>query len=171
MSTTPETVAAHPFLAGLSHPWLERLAGHAEPVTLDPGHRLFHEHERGDSFWLICSGEITLDCAVPGGDPVAVRSAGPGEVIGWSWIFPPHQWDYGAVAASRTSALEFDAAGVRRLMDDDEALGRQLSTRFVRVVMERLYQARQNLPDLYRRRLQETGASGTTPEGSATAGG
>jgi CRP/FNR family cyclic AMP-dependent transcriptional regulator len=170
MSSTLETVAAHPFLAGLSYPWLERLAGHAYPVTLQPGHRLFHEHERGDSFWLICSGEIALDCTVPGGDPVAVRSAGPGDVVGWSWIFPPHQWDFGAVAANRTSAVEFDAAGVRRLMDDDEALGRQLSTRFVRVVMGWLHEIRQNLPDLYRKRLQETAAGGTAREGAGPEG-
>lgn len=171
MSTTVETVAAHAFFAGLPFPWLERLATHAYPVTLQPGHRLFHEHERGDAFWLICSGEITLDCTVPGGEPVAVRSLGPGEVIGWSWIFPPHQWDFGAVAATRTSAVEFDAAGVRRLMDDDDALSRQLSTRFVRVVMDGLHGARQNLPDLYRMRLQETAARGAGPAGPAAGGG
>ena len=156
MSTTLETLAAQPFFAGLSDSWLERLAGHAYEVTLEPGHRLFHEHERGDAFWLICSGEIALDCTVPGGDPVAVRSAGPGDVVGWSWIFPPHQWDFGAVVANHTSAVEFDAAGVRRLMDDDDALSRQLSTRFVRVVMDGLREVRQNLPDLYRSRLPET---------------
>lgn len=150
MSTILETIAAHPFLAGLPQPWLERLTGPAREVVLQPGHRLFHEHERGDLFWLICTGEIALDCTVPGGDPVTVHAAGPGDVVGWSWIFPPHQWDFGAVATQPTSTVEFDAAGVRRLMEDDEALSRWLSTRFVRVVLDRLRETRQQLPDLYR---------------------
>jgi CRP/FNR family transcriptional regulator, cyclic AMP receptor protein len=154
MSTDIEVISAHPFLAGLASPWLERLAAQGQPVVLQPGHRLFHEHERGDAFWLISAGEVTLDCTVPNGPPIAVDRAGAGAVLGWSWIFPPHQWDFGAVAATCTSAVEFNAAGVRRAMEDDEALGRELSTRFVRVVMDRLHDARQHLPDLYRRRLQ-----------------
>jgi CRP/FNR family transcriptional regulator, cyclic AMP receptor protein len=161
MSTTVEAISAHPFLTGLADPWLERLAGQGQSVVLQPGHRLFHEHERGDAFWLISAGEVTLDCTVPDGEPIAVDAAGAGTVIGWSWIFPPHQWDFGAVAASRTSAVEFDAAAIRRAMEDDEALGRELSTRFVRVVMDRLRDARARLPNLYRRRLA-AGAGGPT---------
>jgi CRP/FNR family cyclic AMP-dependent transcriptional regulator len=156
MSSTVEAVSAHPFLAGLPGPWLERLAAQGQPVVLQPGHRLFHEHERGNAFWLITEGEVTLDCTVPGGPPVPVDTAGAGTLVGWSWIFPPHQWNFGAVATSCTSAIEFDAAGVRQAMDDDEALGRELSTRFVRVVVNRLHAARQRLPELYRRRLAAT---------------
>jgi CRP/FNR family transcriptional regulator, cyclic AMP receptor protein len=159
-TTTVEVVSTHPFLTGLAQPWLERLAAHAEEVVLQPGHRLFHEHERGDAFWLIGEGEVTLDCTVPGGPPIAVDTAGAGAVVGWSWIFPPHQWDFGAVAATSTSALEFDAAGVRRAMEDDEALGRELSSRFVRVVMDRLRDTRRHLPDLYHHRLTAGGQAG-----------
>lgn len=158
MATTLETVANQPFFAGLSFPWLERLAGQAYPVVLQPGHRLFNEHERADRFWLVCSGQIALDCVVPDGGTATIETVDPGGVVGWSWIFPPHQWDFGAVAAERSSTVEFDAAGVRRLMEDDEALARQLATRFVRVVMERLKQARLRLPDLYRQRMRESGA-------------
>jgi CRP/FNR family transcriptional regulator, cyclic AMP receptor protein len=165
MSSTVEAISTHPFLSGLAAHWLERLAAQGRPVVLQPGQRLFHEHERGNAFWLISEGEVTLDSTVPGGAPVPVDTAGAGTVVGWSWIFPPHQWNFGAVAAECTSAIEFDAAAVRQAMEDDEALGRELSTRFVRVVMDRLHAARQHLPDLYRRRLEAGGQqkSGRAP--------
>lgn len=168
MPSTVEAIAEEPFFAGLAPPFVERLAGQARPIVLEPGHRLFHEHERSDRFWLVCSGRIALDCVTPDGGTATIETVEPGGVVGWSWIFPPHQWDFGAVAAERTSTVEFDAAGVRRLMDDDEALARQLATRFVRTVMDRLKGARLRLPDLYRQRLHESGARTDGPPPART---
>ena len=168
MATTVETVAEQPFFAGLPLPLVERLAGQARPSVLESGHRLFHEHERAERFWLVCSGRIALDCVVPDGGTATIETIEPGGAVGWCWIFPPHQWDFGAVAVERTSTIEFDAAGVRRLMDDDEALARQLATRFVRVVLERLKAARLRLPDLYRQRMRESGAGIEAPPPART---
>lgn len=168
MATTVETVAEQPFFAGLPRPLVERLAGQAQQSVLEPGQRLFHEHERAERFWLVCSGRIALDCVVPDGGTATIETVEPGGVVGWSWIFPPHQWDFGAVAVERTATVEFDAAGVRRLMDDDEALARQLATRFVRVVTDRLRGVRVRLPELYRQRLRESGIRTDTPPPART---
>jgi hypothetical protein len=62
-------------------------------------------------------------------------------VRGCSWLFPPYRWQFGAVAAQRSTAVEFTAQGVRRLMESDDALGRQFTTRFMSVVVDRLHAA------------------------------
>ncbi len=49
----------------------------------------------------------------------------------------------------RSTAVEFTADGVRRLMESDDAFGRQLTTRFMSVVVDRLHAARGRLLDLY----------------------
>lgn len=155
---TLDMIAAHPFLAGLPEPWLQQLVAYATPVVLSAGHRLFREHQDANRFWLICSGCVALDFQVPDRRDVVIETVGPGGVVGWSWLYPPHQWHFGAVAMQQGSAVEFDAAGVRRLMSDDEALGRQLSHRFMRVVVGRLRAARARLLEVHQPQRPEPAA-------------
>src|SRR4029453_10809983 len=91
-----------------------------------------------ERFWLVRSGEVALDFPVPGRGDVGIETIGPGGVLGWSWLFPPYRWPVGGVAVQRSTAVEFTAEGVRRLMEADDALGRQLTTRFMSVVVDRL---------------------------------
>ncbi|MEU4383540.1 cyclic nucleotide-binding domain-containing protein [Micromonospora echinofusca] len=147
--TTLDVLREHPFLAGLPEPWLPRLAGHARPVVWHPGYRLFRADRPAERFWLVRDGRVALDFAVPGRGDVEIETIGPGGVLGWSWLFPPYRWQFGAVAAQRSTAVEFTAEGVRRLMESDDALGRQLTTRFMSVVVDRLHAARGRLLDLY----------------------
>jgi hypothetical protein len=86
---------------------------------------------------------------VGGRGDVVIETIDAGSVVGWSWMFPPYRWHYGAVANEQGEAIEFDAVSVRRLMEDDDALGRELTARFMRVVLDRLQTARVRLHDLY----------------------
>lgn len=148
-TTTLDLLAEHPFLAGLPRPWLERLSFQAHPAVRHLGHRLFHENHPAERFWLVRTGRVALDIHVPGRGDVAIEAIGPGSVVGWSWLFPPYRWHFGAVAAEQTAVIEFNAAGVRRLMDDDPQLGYELTTRFMSVVVDRLQATRVRLLDIY----------------------
>ncbi|MEV4543769.1 Crp/Fnr family transcriptional regulator [Micromonospora echinaurantiaca] len=147
--TTLDVLRAHPFLAGLPEPWLPRLAGYARPVVWHPGHRLFRAGQPAQRCWLVRDGQVALDFAVPGRGDVEIEVIGPGGVLGWSWLFPPYRWQFGAVAVRRSTAVEFNAAGLRWLMESDDALGRQLTTRLMSVVVDRLHAARGRLMELY----------------------
>ena len=113
------------------------------------GARLFHEGYPAHRFWLIRQGRVALDFPVPGRGDVVIEHLGPGTVVGWSWLFPPYRWHFGAVAAEQTLAVELDGPGVRRLCDDDPVLGYDLTTRFAAVLVDRLQAARVRLLDLY----------------------
>jgi hypothetical protein len=80
---------------------------------------------------------------------VVIETLDAGTVLGWSWLFPPYAWHFGATAAASTLAVEFDAQGVRRLCDEDPVLGYALVQRFTRVVVDRLQSTRIRLLDLY----------------------
>lgn len=149
MRTTLDLITAHPFLDGLPVAWQERLSFQAHPTVWHTGSRLFHEGYRADRFWLVRSGRVALDIHVPGRGDVTIETIGAGSVVGWSWLFSPYRWHFGAVAAEQTFAVQFDAVGVRRLMSDDHALGHELMTRFMGVVLERLQATRVRLLDLY----------------------
>jgi CRP-like cAMP-binding protein len=147
--TVFDQMALHPFLSDLPSGWLRRLAVHGHMVLRHPGYRLFTEDAPADHFWLLRSGAISLEFHVPGRGDIVIERIGGDGVVGWSWLLPPYRWSLAAVVADECRAIEFDAAGVRRLIAEDPDLGRDLTTRFLAVTAERLRAARHRLVDLY----------------------
>lgn len=145
MVTAIDLLRSHPFLNGLSEHRLERLASWSRRSLFHGGSRVFREGDRATGCWLIRDGEVLLDTEVPGRGTVVVESLGPGTVLGWSWLFPPYRWHFGAVAVRTTLTVELDGAGLRRLSTEDPALGYELASRFMQVVVERLQATRSRL--------------------------
>ncbi|WP_412751416.1 cyclic nucleotide-binding domain-containing protein [Krasilnikovia sp. M28-CT-15] len=98
----------------MSATWLERLSSYGHPAYRPPGCRLFHEDRPAERFWLLRSGRVALDFPVTGRRDVVIETIGASSVVGWSWLFPPYRWHFGAVATEPMHAGELGAAGVRR---------------------------------------------------------
>jgi CRP-like cAMP-binding protein len=126
-----------------------RLMSLAHEVSFDIGARLFEEGRRADRFWIIKTGTVALDLHVPGRRAAVIESLGHGELVGWSWHFPPYTWQLGGEAMSPVRAYEFDADAVRKLCDEDPELGRAVAVWVGGVVAHRLHSARIRLLDLY----------------------
>ncbi|WP_330294918.1 Crp/Fnr family transcriptional regulator [Streptomyces sp. NBC_00503] len=126
-----------------------RLMSHAREVNFREGARIFDEGTRAESFWIVRSGTVTLEIPVPGRRPTPIESLGPGELVGWSWLFAPYVWQLGAEAMTPVRAYEFDATTVRMLMDADPAFGSAIGHWVGRVLALRLHQTRTRLLDLY----------------------
>ncbi len=151
MTTASDLLAAHPFLAGMREDHLVRISYWSRRTVFHPGTRVFNEGSRADRFWLIREGEVRLDTRLPDDDgEVVVETLGAGTVLGWSWMFPPYRWRFGASALSSVLAMEFDAAGIRRLCDSEPTLGYDLTRRFTAVVINRLQATRMRLLDAHR---------------------
>jgi CRP/FNR family transcriptional regulator, cyclic AMP receptor protein len=150
METAYDLLAAQPFLDGLTDHQLERLSYWSKRAMFHAGNRVFHEGDHADRFWLISRGKVNLDTHIPGRGDVVVETLGPGAVLGWSWLFPPYRWHFGAVAVENTFTVSLDGAGLRGLCDQDPILGYELTSRFMRVVVDRLQATRLRLLDLYK---------------------
>jgi CRP-like cAMP-binding protein len=149
MITTYDLLTAHPFLNGLSAHWTELLSHQGTRNFRHAGHRLFNAGHPARNFWLIRAGAVAIDTPVPGQGDVVVDTLGSGDVVGWSWMFPPRRWNFGAVALEDTLTIEFDAAGVLRLCGNNPELGYDLSQRFMSVMLNRLQATRKRLLDVY----------------------
>jgi len=139
---TAAALATHPFLHGMSRDQLGVLAECACDVRLPARHRLFEDGGLASRFWLIRSGQVSLDLQIPGEGPVVIETIGMGELLGWSWLFPPYKWAFGAVAVTPVEAFEFDAAAVREHCAADPELGYDLNQRITRVLANRLQATR-----------------------------
>ena len=136
------TLAAYPFLRGMSRDQLGVLAEAARDVRFPAGRRLFEDGGNATRFWLIQSGHVSLDLHIPGEGLVVIETIGMGELLGWSWLFPPYKWAFGAAAVTAVEAFEFDAPTVRERCAADPWLGYELSQRITRVLAKRLLATR-----------------------------
>ena len=127
----------------------ERLMSLARDASFSSGARLFEEGRHADRFWIIETGTVALDLRVPGRRAAVIESLTHGELVGWSWHFPPYVWQLGAEATSPVRAHQFDAAAVRTLCARDPEFGRAVACWVGRVVADRLHSARVRLLDLY----------------------
>ncbi|GAA3148562.1 cyclic nucleotide-binding domain-containing protein [Streptomyces echinatus] len=127
----------------------EQLMTLAREVSYAAGSRMFEEGRRADRFWIVRTGTVALDLHVPGRRPAVIETLGHGELIGWSWHYPPYLWHLGAEATSPVRAWEFDAEAVRAMCVADPEIGRAVAVWVGRVVAQRLHASRVRLLDLY----------------------
>jgi hypothetical protein len=80
---------------------------------------------------------------------MTVETIEAGEILGWSWLFPPYRSHFDARALSSVRATAFDGACLRGKCEDDPALGYDLVKRFAQVFTERLQWTRLRLLDVY----------------------
>jgi CRP/FNR family cyclic AMP-dependent transcriptional regulator len=135
-------LAAHPFLHDMSPDQLDMLVEAARDVKFPARQRLFEDGGSANRFWLIQSGYVLLDLHVPGEGPVVIEDIGMGQLLGWSWLFPPYKWAFGAVTATQVEAFEFDAPLVRQRCAEDPGLGYELNQRITQVLAKRLQATR-----------------------------
>lgn len=64
----------------------------AREVSFAMGERIFDEGGRADRFWIIHTGTVALAVHVPGRRAAVIETLGAGEMLGWSWLVPPHHW-------------------------------------------------------------------------------
>ncbi len=149
MQAIDELLRDAPLFASLEPSQLELIAGCATNVHFDADHVLFREGDPADHFYLVRHGSIALETFTPARGPVLIETVEGGEVLGWSWLFPPFRWHFDARALTDIRATSFDGACLRGKCEEDPALGYALMTRFARVMIERLQWTRMRLLDVY----------------------
>jgi CRP-like cAMP-binding protein len=100
-------------------------------------------------FYAVRSGAVGLELASPTQSPLVIETLHEGDVLGWSWLFPPYRVRYDARAIGEVHAIAFDGACLRGKCDDDHDLGYELMRRFAQVITERLQATRIRLLDVY----------------------
>ena len=107
------------------------------------------------------TARVAIEVHAPTRGSLTIETIEPGEVVGWSWLFPPYRWHFDARAVSPVRATGFDGACLRGKCDDDPALGYDLMRRFAQVFIDRLQcDAAAAARRLWRRRLSYVPAAG-----------
>jgi CRP-like cAMP-binding protein len=78
------------------------------------------------------------------------ETAEEGDLVGWSWLFPPYRWHFDARAVTPVRAIELDGACLREKCEADPRFGFELTKRFLYQAHRRLEQSRLRAMDVYK---------------------
>jgi CRP-like cAMP-binding protein len=149
MRTLDELLAELPAFAALSSDHRATIAGCARNVVLEEGAYLMREGRPADAFYVVRHGSVALETYVPRHGPMVIETMHEGDLVGWSWLVPPHVTSFDARATSELHAIAFDGICLRGKADADPELGYALLKLFAPVIVERLQHTRVRLLDLY----------------------
>ena len=149
MDTIEALIHEVPLFDGLPPEATELIAGCGANTRFRPDEVLFRDGDEANRFFVIRHGTVALETFVPARGAVTIETLGPGEVVGWSWLFPPYRWNFDARALTLVRATVFDGACLRDKCDADPKLGYALMSRFAQVIIERLQWTRLRLLDVY----------------------
>ena len=148
-SSLEELIAGHPFLSGMERRFHHFFNECGTLRRFSSGQQIFHEGGVADHFYLILDDQVALETFVPGLGMARIQTLGSGDPLGWSWIFPPCQWQFSASTLKPTEVISFDAAVLRCRADSDLEFRDQLLKRMSRTLVQRLQGTRMQLVDLY----------------------
>jgi len=139
------TVFEHPFLAGLKPEHLRVLANNALRMEYPTDELIFREGDPANRFYLIERGRVSLEYGRREEPSMPIQAIGPGDVLGWSWLFPPYYWNFDARAVEPTTAIFFYGTRLRDECEQDKSLGYELMKRMTAVAIQRLQATRRQL--------------------------
>jgi len=148
-STLEPYLAEHPLFRDLGADDVKLLGECASNVRFAAGETIFRQGEPADRFFLIREGRVAVEIGTPAGGALTVQTLESGEVLGWSWLFPPYVWYFDARALQPTRALALDGRCLRGKCDQDPRLGYALMKRFSSIMHARMQATRLQIIDIY----------------------
>ena len=139
----------HPFLHGLSKPYMDTLIGCASNTRFAEGSYLIHEGQLANTFYMIRTGRVAVEIDVSPKGLLRVQTIGPGDVLGWSWLISPFRWHFSACAVAEVRAVALDGECLRKKCESDHDFGYEMMKRLAQVMERRLEATRLQLLDLY----------------------
>lgn len=122
--------------------FLESIASHKR---IETGEVLFSKQGNADSCFLVLEGTVMLQMPQEDNDPIPLMTLNSGELIGWSWLFHPRQWNFDALATGPCELMVFDAESILRRMDWDNGFGFRMMQALTLVMHDRLLATRMQL--------------------------
>lgn len=149
METLERILVEHPFLSGLDDRYVQLLLGCAKNVRYEPGEIVGREGAEAVHFYMIREGRVAVEVPNQGTEPIPIDTVAAGDVLGWSWLIPPHHWRFDARAITPVRAFQLDGTCLRTKCEQDHDLGYELLSRFSRIVAQRLHATRLQLLDVW----------------------
>lgn len=149
MEMINDLLMKHPFFLGLDPHFIQFISGCGKNSIFKSGEYLFKEGEQANEFFVIRQGNVALEISSPETGNITIQTLHAGELLGWSWLFPPYQWHFHARAVENVRAISFNGKCIREKCEENYHLGYELMKRFAQIFGQRLQATRLQLLDIY----------------------
>ncbi|HKZ54761.1 MAG TPA: cyclic nucleotide-binding domain-containing protein [Anaerolineales bacterium] len=152
---SPEALRRYPYFAEVSESSLKAVAMLSEPSSFREGERLFEESgefkgavrlfERAapaTHLMILTQGQVDVVMRLANGEETIVGSLVPGDVMADSALIEPYRLRASGVAKTDGNLIQIEASGLRRLCEEDCALGYRLMKQVAAALSDRLEQTR-----------------------------
>ena len=131
-------IKEQPFFKGLHAQQLQLLAASAMEMKFETGATIFEEGSPANRFYLILTGRVELSAEMEDRNVIPVQTLGPGDDLGWSWLFPPFSMHFTARALEPITTIFFYGTRLREQCEQDHELGFQIMSRVAEVATQSL---------------------------------
>ena len=138
-------IAKQPFFKGLSRRHHQLLADSALEMRFEAGQTIFEESSPANRFYLILDGKVILESEMADRSRISMQTLGPGDDLGWSWLFPPYSMRFSARALEPTRTIFFYGTRLREQCEADHEFGYQLMKRIAEAATQCLRDSQQRL--------------------------
>jgi len=145
IGTIEAEIRKHPFLKDLSPHQYRLLEDNGMQVHFRKGEAIFRQGDPANRFYLLQHGRVAIEAWLPGQGKAIIQTLSGGDILGWSWMFPPYYWQFSARAVEPTDAIFIYGTPLREECEDDHELGYQLMKRSAQVMVGRLQATRRRL--------------------------
>jgi len=134
---TAETLPEHPLFAGLAVEFRQILAECGMRADFEAGDKVVEAGEPANGFYLVISGSIDLE-TLGQRNRSRVQTLGAGDILGWSWLFPPYFWHFNALAPEPVRTIFFYGSRLRQQCDRNHDFGYELIKSMSQILIEHL---------------------------------
>ena len=145
--STAEYLTAHDFFSGFSDEVLKFLCECSSTCEIKKGQILFRQGENADKFYLVRSGRIVIQMPAIMGPTLEIQTLDKDQVLGWSWLISPYQWNFQTKAEEDSELLQFDGAAILARCEQEPKFGYELLKKFAALMSVGLNAARQKMMD------------------------
>ena len=144
-----EILAGVPCFEGMGEDELALIADCGRNVHFDAGETIFRQGDAADTFFVVRHGTVAVGNFVPPRGELVIETLEAGDLLGWSWLFPPYRWHFSARSHAATEAVAFAAPVLRHYAEANQSFGYELAMRVGQVMLQRLQATRAKLVDFY----------------------
>ena len=142
-----EYLSAHEFFSEFSDDVLKFLCECSSTREIKKGQILFRQGENADKFYVVRSGRISIQMPAIMGPTLEIQAVDEDQVLGWSWLISPYQWNFQTKAEEDSELLQFDGVAILARCEQEPKFGYELLKKFAGLMSVRLNAARQKMMD------------------------
>lgn len=143
--TTVDVLREMSCLEGIPDTQMELICQIAEERDYPINTVVRREGDEADALYIVCSGRVSIDLAIPGSHVVSIYKVEVGDLFGWSSLAPPFKATADCVCEKDSRLLVLPREKLLRVFEDHVEVKAAIMETLVKRIGQRLRETRKQM--------------------------